>query len=294
MPDSAAALNLATARTKWWRPRSRLLTLGAAGIHLIDEGAAADWPSVVVLPAQWLSAFSLDSFAGHIADKTQVVRLDLPGHGLSGPMLDGDYSATAYAALISAAIAALDLPRYVLVAPSFSAIPAALFAGTAPAGLAGLALVTASGLPRDGGPAPNLPPPPHLAPGADGRHRRDFYRWKLSTLLRRDHPASRIEALIDDLDNFNELPGRAREARARVQAHDPAVMAGALRRVGVPVLVQWSSDSLYLPPAMAETMAALAPRARPVHHYPQTGHLLLPDAPAETAADLCRFLETLA
>lgn len=90
---------------------------------------------------------------------------------------------------------------------------------------------------------------------------------------------------------YDQLPGRAEEARRRLADYDPTLLADALPRVGVPILVQWSSDSTYLPPVMARTIAALARRPSPVLVYPDTGHLLLTDAAEETARDVAGFLE---
>jgi pimeloyl-ACP methyl ester carboxylesterase len=160
--------------------------------------------------------------------------------------------------------------------------------------LRGLVLATSSGLPRKtNSPAPNAAPP-DPAWAADDAHRpRAFYDWKLGTLLCRPMDAAARQALLDEVAAMNELPGRAMEARLRLAHHDADALSKALPHVAVPVLIQWSSDSLYLPSEQAERIGALTGGLACVRHYPGTGHLLLIDAAAECARDLLLFLETL-
>jgi pimeloyl-ACP methyl ester carboxylesterase len=225
-----------------------------------------------------------------------LLRVDLPGQGLTAPAPEGDHSAGAYAAVIEALVTRMALQAYVLVGTSFSAIPAALHAVTRPAGLAGLVMVTASGLRRrETGPAPNQPPPdPRLSALREGRRPLEFFDWKLRSLLKRPMPEDELAIHVHEAAVMNDLPGRTQEAERRVRAHDHDLLARTLPQVELPALVQWSSDSTYLPPDMATTMGELLPRCTAVHVYPRTGHLPLIDAPEDIARDVNRFLDALA
>jgi len=289
------APDLAAARERFGRSTSRYLAIAGVDLHLLDEGPRSADRSILLLSAQWLGVSQGDRWAPAFTDRYRVVRVDLPGQGLSGPFPHDDYSARAYADLIASLIAALGLGDHVVVGTSFSGIAATLYAATRPAGLIGLVLATSSGLPRSAAdPAPGAPPPdPTLADMRDGCRPRRFYDWKLGTLLRRPAAADVTARRVDEAHVLNELPGRAAEAQARVARYDPTELSRALPGVAVPLLVQWSSGSTYLPPAMAERIAALAPNSAGVHHYPDTGHLLLLDAPEECARDLLAFVERL-
>ncbi|MET0361921.1 MAG: alpha/beta hydrolase [Sphingobium sp.] len=278
----------------------RFVEADGVAVHLIDEGpfnpsrGDAPSPAVLLLSAQWLSAQCLDRWASLLAQQHRVIRIDLPGHGPTGPFPDGDYSAARYARLIDALLIEIAPGPYVLVGASFSGIAAAIHAARAPKQLRGLALATSSGLPRAAGtPQPNAAPPNPAWADENAPRPPAFYAWKLDSLLRRPMTESVRQSLIEEVTATNERPGRAEESRARVAGHDPDALTKALRQLGVPLLVQWSSDSTYLPPAMAEQVAALAAGHSSVRHYPDTGHLLLLDAPDETARDLLLFLETL-
>ncbi len=274
--------------------RSRVLRVAGVDVPLIDEGPEDARLTVVLLPAQWLSAACFDRWAATVAEQHRVIRLDLPGHGQSGAFADGDYSAAHYAKLIGAVLRKIAPGPHVLVGSSFSGIAAAIHAATAPGDLRALVLATSSGLRRaDNAPKPNQPPPDPAWADESSPRPRAFYDWKLGTLLRRPMAAAERDILIDLVSATNERPGRAEEARLRVTGHDPDALANALPRIKVPMLVQWSSDSTYLPPDMANRIAELVPGAACVRHYAETGHLLLIDAPDDTARDLLLFLETV-
>jgi pimeloyl-ACP methyl ester carboxylesterase len=293
--QTLSPLTLDDARARFSRLQSRYRTVNGVDLHRLEDGLDQAPLTVVMLPGQWLSAFSTDAWSRVLAARYRVIRLDLPGHGLAGPFPDDNYGPQAYAHLLGEAMRAIAPGPHVVVGTSFSGIPAALYAATAPEGLRALVLATSSGLRRPpGGPQPNVVPDnaDWAKPGA--ALPRSFYAWKLGTLLRRDMAEDERDALIDEIAILNELPGRAAERDARVRDHDPAALVSALPGVAVPLLVQWSSHSTYLPPAMADDIAELAGGPAEIHHYPETGHLLLADAPEDTALDLLHFLERLA
>lgn len=291
----SAAEGIAELRGRHRRGTSRFLDVSGVELHLLDEGKARNGLTVLLLSAQWLGVSHGDRWAPLLAARHRVIRIDLPGQGLSGRFPDGDYSAAGYARLIADIVQTLGIGRRVVVGTSFSGIAATLYAATSPPGLCGLVLATSSGLPRDpGGASPGaMPADPALA-AVGGRLPRAFYDWKMGTLLRRPMPEAAWARLVDEAHAMNELPGRAAEAARRVAQYDAAELSAALPRVAVPVLVQWSSDSTYLPASMAERIAALVPGQASVRLYPDTGHLLIADAPEETARDVALFLEQCA
>jgi pimeloyl-ACP methyl ester carboxylesterase len=289
-------MDLTSLRAKFAHARSRFIRIAGFDLHVIDETGGSAAPAVMLLSSQWVNARSFARFAAVLTPQRRLIRVDLPGQGLTAPAPDGDHSAASYAALIAALVTELSLTSFVIVGTSFSAIPAVLYAATRPAGLAGLVLATASGLPRRAeGPSPNMAPPdPRLAVKRDGRRPLEFYEWKLRSLLARPLPDEELATHVQEAAAMNDLPGRESELDRRVKAHDSELMQRTLPLLRCPCLVQWSSDSTYLPPEMAAAIAELLPRRPAVHVYPRTGHLLLIDAPEEVAHDVNRFAMAVA
>lgn len=276
------------------RQSSRFISLKNARLHLLDEGQQTNLPVIVMLSSQWLSAFSFDDFVARIQSQTRILRVDLPGHGLSGKMADGDYSAHSYARLIDDLMKALKLPSYVLIGMSFSGIPATIHAAQHPPGLRGMVFATSSGLKREiNADKPNEPLPKHLSPNPEGAFPKEFYAWKLKSLLCRKMNRYSFAKLLDEVFVLNEMSGRRIETATRVEHHRADILAKLLSKIPVPVLVQWSSDSTYLPPEMASIIGQAISDCVLIRVYPSTGHLLLIDAPNETANDILDFMRNL-
>lgn len=284
----SASASLSEAREAAMRAESRVVPLSSGEVHLIDEGRAGQFPAVIILSAQWLAATSFDAIAGELSNRTRVIRVDLPGHGLASPFAGEDYSGKGYARVLGELLDDLAIDSFILVGQSHSGIPATVIAAEAKRGLAGLVLATPSGLPRGG-----AAPPGTRASGAETpRHRPlSFYRDKLAALLKREHAPERIERLAAEMKLFNELLGRDHETTLRARQYDPRMLSAFLPRVRLPTLVLWSTDSTYLPPSMAGTVAGLLPQCAGTEILPQTGHLLLADAPADAAAHILAFME---
>ena len=280
--------SLAEAREAAMRAESHIVPLSSGELHLIDEGRAGQLPAVVILSAQWLAATSFDQVARELSNRTRIIRVDLPGHGLASPFADEDYSGAGYARVVGELLDDLALDSFVLVGQSHSGIPATAIAAEGRRGLAGLVLATTSGLPRGG-----AAPPGTTAPGEEIPLHRPlfFYRDKLAALLRREHSPVLIERLATEMKLFNELPGRESETTKRARRYDPGMLGSFLPRVQLPALVLWSTDSTYLPASMADTVAGLLPICAGSEILPQTGHLLLADAPADAAARMLAFMK---
>ena len=279
-------MTLDEAQQLYATPASGSATVAGVRLHWIDEGLADAILTIVLLPSQWVGARQAERWAAALRDSYRVIRLDLPGQGLAGPFDDGDYSMPRYAALLAAWLAEAVTGRYLLVGTSLSGTIAVLHAATRPAGLAGLVLANASGLPRPGG-APVIPPP--------GGAPRDaaFFRARFAGLLK--SPDALTDAMVAETAALDRLPGRCDEAHARGRAFSPDATLPALAEIDVPALLQWSTESTYLPATMADRFAAALTRtASTIHVHPGVGHLIIIDAPEATAAQVRRFAQGIA
>ncbi len=274
-------MTLEEAQRRYATPASRFATIAGVPLHSIDEGPADAPLTIVLLPGQWLGARQAAEWASHLPNH-RIIRLDLPGQGLAGPFPDGDYAMPRYAALLATWLEATITTGYILVGTSFGGLIAILHAATRPANLAALVLANASGLPRPGGAS--------VAPAAANGTPRDasFFREKLTPLL-----TTIDDATIAETADLDRLPGRPNEATLRNRAFTAAATLDALAKIDVPVLLQWSTESTYLPPEMATRFAAALPNTR-THLYPGVRHLILLDAPAATAHDLAAFIQDIA
>ena len=271
---------------------SRFIDLAGTRLHYTDQGQP-DGPAVVLLPAQWASFNLWKGWLPFLTDRYRVLCVDLPGHGLTGPMAMGDYSMEAYEHLLRLFVTSIELDRFFLVGSSFSGVIAFRYAAKPGHRLQGLVLACSSGMPRaaNAPQKPNEPPPQFLYRALMPYYRlRGFMSWKLSTLI--IDPARITPGLIDEFTDFNNRKGRLREAQLRSAAYSIGDPKAVLARIQVPTLIQWPTGSTYLSTHEADLFEEwLGSTVKHKIIYPNTGHLLALDAPTKTGQDARRFFD---
>lgn len=277
---------------RYQRPASRFIDVEGTRVHVFEEGPM-DGPVIVVLSAHWGSFISWDDWAAQLTDRCRVIRIDLPGHGLTGRIPGGDYSMGRYVQLLHGVIRNLTLETFALVGTSFSGIVAYQYAAQFGDQLSALILINSSGLPRDtkSGQQPNQAPP-HFLYRLIQRHYRPygFFKWKLGDLVvSQDRlTADKIRIYTD----MNNRTGRIAEERSRLQLYSATDPKPVLETIRVPTLVQWSTESPYLNVKQADTFCKHLKNTKTWKIvYPNTGHLIVEDCPQVLAQDTRRFLE---
>ena len=284
------AVSQSTLEARYKRPASRFAVVEDVSMHFLDEGPA-DGPVVVMSSAQWACFSQWDSWMPALADRYRVIRIDLPGHGLTGEIPSGDYSFEMYERLLLGTLDAIGIDRFALIGTSFSGTIAFRYATKPGHRLTALVLANASGLPRLPGKAPNEPPPqwlnrvlmPHV-------RTRGFMRWKLGSLIL--NHALITPALVREFADMNNRRNRLKEAQARAATYKAGDPQSLLAKITVPTLVLGSTGSTYLAASDADRYEAWL-TAAPVRKmvYPNVGHLIAFDAGSAAAADVRAFLD---
>jgi alpha-beta hydrolase superfamily lysophospholipase len=83
---------------------SRFVDAAGLRVHVRDEGRG---PALILIHGSMSSLFTWDGWAAELSRDLRVVRLDLPGHGLTGPDPRERYSPAAMAEVVVAVADAL-------------------------------------------------------------------------------------------------------------------------------------------------------------------------------------------
>lgn len=264
---------------------------GGVHLHYRDEGKA-DAPVIVLLHGFGDSVFSWDGWVKSLGDRYRVIRIDLPGHGLT--RAPEGYAATAdsYADLVDAFAAKLALPKFALVGNSMGGGVAWQVAVRYPDRLDALVLADAAGWP-----AQTLKNPP-LA------FRLLKYSWGRAFLRSIDNkplirqglkadvvdPAVITPAFIDRWAELQRAPGhRAILMSIQPGAHSVATVE-ALSTIKVPTLVLHGEKDHIIEPASGRKFAEAIPGAELIL-YPNVGHLPQVEIPEKSADDVAGFLQ---
>jgi pimeloyl-ACP methyl ester carboxylesterase len=141
---------LAKLMPEYGAPPSKFVEIEGMRIHYRDEGAG---PPLVLLHGFGSSLYTWDGWVRQLAGTRRLIRLDLPGFGLTGPAPDGDYTAERYVRVVAALLDSLGVERTDIAGNSMGGRTALMFALAHPERVRKLILVDAGGF------AP-MPPPP--------------------------------------------------------------------------------------------------------------------------------------
>lgn len=258
-------------------------------LHVRDTGPR-DAPALLLVHGLGSSLHTWEPWARALADSFRVVRIDLPGHGLSGPDARGDYRDERTHALLLALFDTLRIARATLVGNSIGGRIAWSFAARHPERVSGLVLVSPDGFASPGfeyGKAPDVP-------AAFG-----VMRWVLpKPLLRLNlEPAYGDPARIADsvMTRYHDLmlaPGNRAALLARMQQTVLTDPVARLRTITVPTLLVWGAKDGMIPPANARDYLRVMRDARAVT-LPGLGHVPFEEGPVASLAAVRPFLDSL-
>jgi pimeloyl-ACP methyl ester carboxylesterase len=279
---------------RWAPPPSDFMELGPQLLHYRDEGPRSDPLPLLMLHGSASSLHSWDAWATALsAQGRRVVRLDLPGFGLSGPAASGDYGDAAYLELLTQLLQRLDLGRVILVGQGLGAQLAWQLGLQQPERVAGLVLLNAGAREFRPEAAPLVFTLARL-PGAGWLAEGLLPRRLIEQALREVYgqPARLRPATVE---RYFELSLREGNRSALVdfldQRRSPLDLA-PLSALRAPTLILWGARDRLLPLEDGQTLAQAIPGSRLIP-LNQLGHLPQEeDGPASLAA-VADFLHTL-
>jgi len=279
-------------KARYANAASRFLELAPGTVvHVRDEGPR-DGRAVLLLHGSNASLHTWEPWATRLtAAGYRVVTLDLPAHGLSGPVPSRDYSNAAYVDVVEALVDRLELGRLVVGGNSMGGGVAWSFAVKHPARVAGLVLVDSTGQP-----APQDSSPPigfTLAKVPVAREilasvtpRFIIERSLLQSVSVKDIVTSEM------VDRYWELllyPGNREATLDRFSQYAPMPDGDALRGLDVPALVIWGAEDRLIPVASAQWFAERLSKVR-VSILDGVGHIPMEEAPDRSLAPVTELL----
>ncbi|WP_300544992.1 alpha/beta fold hydrolase [Maricaulis sp.] len=270
----------------YWADSDRIVEVDGVNARVRMEGPR-NAPAVVMIHGFSHSLESWDDWAADLSSGYRVVRLDLPGHGLTGPDPQRRYSVDETVTFLGGVLDALDIRRASLVGNSLGGLVAWRYAAGHPDRVRALVLVAPGGYSINGvtedpvavpmavnfyltqapqamiGAATSalFGDPSRMDPGLPGR---------VHTMMRRDGVG---EAMVQRLEVFT-LP-------------DPEA---DLARVQAPTLILWGGRDRMIPPEHGRRFDADIPESTLIVHD-DLGHIPHEEAPRRTIGDVREFLE---
>jgi len=278
---------------RWAQPPSTFFELAGLSVHLRDQGRRDDPAPLVLLHGTSASLHTWDGWIAALAPARRVVRVDLPGFGLTGPAPDGDYRIERYVEFVTALLDALDIERCVLAGNSFGGWVAWETALAAPARVGALILVDSAGYPLE---SQSVPIGFRIA-------RIPFLNRLMEVTLPRGVIESSLQNTYGDpsrvtpalVDRYYELTLREGNRAALAKRFADGRHSGDTARLSelqMPTLILWGGRDRLIPPAYGEQFQHDIPGSRLVV-FPELGHVPHEEDPAATVAAVRSFLDEI-
>lgn len=276
---------------RWATPPSTWIEVAGLRVHLRDEGPRGDPHPLVLLHGTSASLHTWDGWAAALVAQRRVVRFDLPGFGLTGPLPpSGRYDFETYVSVVLGVLDHLGIERAVVAGNSFGGNVAWELAAAAPARVQALVLVDSAGFPPS---ATSIPLGFRLARTPVLRDLMEYVlpRGVVTTSLRNVYgdPRRVTPELVDRYyeltlraGNRRALPRRLTEAPAGARTH-------LLAQVRAPTLILWGELDRLIPPSDAHLFTRALPGAE-LHLLPGLGHVPHEEDPATTVPLVQAFL----
>lgn len=268
-------------------PDSRMLRIDDMDVHCRISGKGE---SILLLHDAQSSLQTWDAWSAALSDKYKVIRVDLPGFGLTGPHPRGSYSAFMYASFLDSLSKHLDLKKFHLAGNGLGAQIAWHYASESSSGKVDkLILLAAPGFETKKTSLVNLLARMPVLNRA---------LWKVT-------PRSFIEIMLEDIyaddalitdsliQRHFELLLRSGNRKAftdRASVSDNRPPADVVEKITAPTLILWGAEDTRISPEHAYDFHRRI-RGAILKIYRNTGHWPQEENPEQTAQDARAFLE---
>ena len=290
-----------TAATLWWlwtpdkdrtalerkylNATSDMIDVAGTRLHVWDSGAKTG-PAVIFLHGFGASLHTWEPWAAELEKELRVIRIDLPGSGLSLPDPTGDYTDKRSLQIINALMDKLGLARASLVGNSIGGRIAWTFAGTYPARVDKLVLVSPDGFASPGFEYGKQPEVPAMAKLMRVALPKPLLIMSLKPAYA--NPASMTDALATRYHDLMLAPCSRDALLARMAQTVLTDPLPILKQITAPTLLVWGEQDAMIPFANSNDYLKAIKGSKRVS-FKGVGHLPHEEAPAESVGAVRDF-----
>lgn len=275
-------------------PHSKFVTLISGAVaHYRDQGPR-DAPVLLLLHGSNASLHTWEPWVERLSGDYRVVSVDLPAHGLTGAVPNGDYSQRGMAAFVLEFASAIGLERFAIGGNSMGGGVAARFVIDNPGRATALILVDSSGFWSKTASAPGFGFQIARIPVL-----RDALRFLAQRAIFEDglKAAFADDALVtpDMVERYwllNRMEGTPGATIARFGTQPDTTLQEKAGTIAIPTLILWGDQDKLIPVDAAELWHQ-AVKGSTVIVYPGIGHIPMEETADKSAADVAAFLDGL-
>jgi pimeloyl-ACP methyl ester carboxylesterase len=283
-------ITLEELKKKYASSDSKFISIQEMNVHYKDEGAKSDTVPLVLIHGTGSSLHTYDAWAEQLMSERRVVRMDLPGYGLTGPFPSGNYSITHYVDFLEKFLSDLQIRKCTLVGNSLGGRIAWSFTLEYPEMVDQLILIDAAGYT---GKSKSMPLAFKLA-------KIPVLKNILTFITPRSIARSSVENVYADkskvtnelADRYFELTLREGNRQAFIDRFSVSSDTTAFREIKSiqqPTLILWGEEDNLIPVEMAYRFHNDLPNSTMVI-LKNTGHVPMEESPNESLEAVKQFL----
>ncbi len=272
-------------KSRYANEQSQFIEVQGMNVHYRIEG---EGEPLLLIHGTGASLHTWDDWVEVLKKDFQVIRLDLPAYGLTGPSPEGNYTYEYYAGFINSFLEQLGISRCHVAGNSLGGGITWTFALLYPDKADKLILVDASGFPKDGK-SPwifRLAKNPIAGPLMKNLTPRFIFQSNLEAVYHQDSLIS--ESLVDRYFDLARRAGNRDAFVDRSKVHNPD-RTDQLAQIENETLIMWGAHDDWIPVGDATKFDQALPNSSVVI-YENAGHVPMEEIPQVTARDARRFL----
>lgn len=279
-----------TLTARWATPPSQFIDVGGLPVHLRDEGPREDPVPILLLHGTSASLHTWDGWTEALKTQRRVIRVDMPGFGLTGPNATGDYTIEAYVQFVIAVLDTLGVQQVVLGGNSLGGQIAWRTAVAHPTRVQSLLLVDAGGYDFE----------PDSMPIGFTIAKLPVLNKLMEITLPRGMIESSVRSVYGDpakvtpelVDRYFELTLRAGNRAALAERFRQGFQGqyeGQIKSITQPTLIIWGGQDRLIAPVWGERFAADIAGST-LAMFPKLGHVPQEEDPEATVRAVQLFL----
>jgi pimeloyl-ACP methyl ester carboxylesterase len=275
---------------RWAQAPSQFVDVDGMQVHLRDEGPRDDPHPIVLLHGTSDSLHTWDGWADGLKATRRVVRMDMPGFGLTGPNPTGDYTLMSYVGFVDHVLARVGVKQAVVAGNSLGGEIAWLLGVHHPERVERLVLIDSGGYPFKAEGMPigfRLARIPALQPLTTRLLPRKTIEDSVKSVF--GHPDQVTPELVDRFFDLTLRAGNRASLIQRFQQAPIGALADQVKQVKQPTLVLWGGQDHLIPPANAQRFAQDIPGTSVVM-FDDLGHVPQQEDPTRTLAAARAFM----
>lgn len=285
-PSNPAPEETSAQLSPYFLSSDRMATIDGVKLRYRDEGPK-DAPVIVMVHGFTASLETWDALSSSLTSNYRIIRLDLPGHGLSGADTSGDYSNARTIDIFNLFLAQLNLNDVTVIGNSLGGLVAWRAALANAETIGKLILISPGGFSINGVTDTPVEVPMMVKyyltkpPSASVK--------QATTALYGD-PSKLTDTRLKVIEDMMKQSGNGEAFVARAGQFTLPAPENDLQNVLASTLIIWGDKDIMVPPAHGQKFVDAMPNAI-LKTYKSVGHVPQEEAPDRLAADIRNFLK---